>query len=169
MDATEDSRASNKPGPSLKGRALRLLAGRDYGRIELERKLAAHAESAEQLQAALDDLQAKGFISEERAAASLLNRRAGKLGTGRLLAELKQKGFAADLIAAQVENLRESEESRALTVWQKKFGQVAANPAERAKQMRFLASRGFATGVISKVLRRAEQDATEDAAWDTDN
>ena len=141
------------PGPSLKSRALRLLAGRDWGRAELARKLAPYADSEQALQTALDDLQAKGFISDERAAASLLHRRANKLGAARLVQELKQKGFDADLIAAQADFLQESEESRLKTVWQKKFGLAPQNTAEKAKQMRFLASRGFAPGQISKWLR----------------
>ena len=127
--------------PSLKSRALRLLAGRDWGRVELERKLAPYAESAEQLQSALDELQAKGFISDARAAASLLHRRADKWGTSRLVQELKQKGFASDLIASQAELLKE------------KFGAAPQNPAEKAKQMRFLASRGFATSTIAQWMR----------------
>jgi hypothetical protein len=51
---------------SLKGRALRLLTGREHSRAELERKLAPHEEEAGQLAKVLDDLQAKDFISEPR-------------------------------------------------------------------------------------------------------
>lgn len=153
--ASQETRAANpeRPGPSLKARALRLLAGRDWGRAELERKLAPYAQSALQLQAALDDLQAKGFISDERAAASLLHRRAGKLGSARVLQELRQKGFDTNLIAAQADILHETEENRLKTVWQKKFGSAPQTAAEKAKQMRFLASRGFASGLISKWMR----------------
>ena len=150
---------SSKPGPSLKSRALRFLAARDYGRAELERKLSPHADSPEQLQAALDDLQAKGFISEERAAASLLNRRAGKLGAVRVLQELRQKGFDTELIAAQADILRETEEIRIKSVWQKKFGHAPQDASTRVKQMRFLAGRGFAATQISKLMRSLEQGA----------
>lgn len=139
--------------PSLKSRALRLLAGRDWGRAELERKLAAYADNAQQLQTALDDLQAKGFISDERAAASLLHRRAGKLGSARVLQELRQKGFDTNLIAAQADILQETEENRMESVWQKKFGIAPQTPAEKAKQMRFLSGRGFSSGLISKWMR----------------
>ena len=52
--------------PSLKGRALRLLSGREHSRLELERKLAPFEEEPGSLAAALDELQAKGFISEQR-------------------------------------------------------------------------------------------------------
>lgn len=46
---------------SLKGRALRALAGREYSRVELERKLGSFEEAPGQLAALLDELQAKGF------------------------------------------------------------------------------------------------------------
>jgi hypothetical protein len=52
--------------PSLKGRALRYLAAREYSRFELEQKLKAFEENEGELKAALDDLEAKGFISEAR-------------------------------------------------------------------------------------------------------
>jgi regulatory protein len=144
----------SKKSPSLKGRALRLLATRDYGRVELERKLGSYADSPQALQAVLDDLQIKGFISDERAAASLLNRRANKLGVARVLSELRQKGFAADLIASQADILRESEESRIKSVWLSKFSAPPSSPSEKAKQMRFLASRGFSSSLISRLMRQ---------------
>ena len=152
-------------GPSLKARALRLLAGRDYGRVELERKLKPYADSEQALQIVLDDLQAKGFISEERAAASVLNRRASNLGAARVLGELRQKGFAAELIAAQADILRETEEIRIKLVWKKKFLAPPENPAVQMKQMRFLAARGFSSAQISKLMRRLGKD--DDMEGDT--
>ncbi|MBP9150560.1 MAG: recombination regulator RecX, partial [Rhodoferax sp.] len=68
---------------SLRGRALRLLSGREYARLELERKLAPFEEAPGSLAGVLDDLQARGFISEQRVVESLLNRRAAKLGAAR--------------------------------------------------------------------------------------
>ena len=66
---------------SLKGRALRLLSGREYSRHELERKLIAFEEVPGTLAQALDELEAKGFINEQRVLDSVLYRRAAKLGT----------------------------------------------------------------------------------------
>ena len=73
---------------SLKGRALRLLGGREHSRAELQRKLAPHEQEEGQLQRVLDELQAKGFIRDERVVESVLHRRAGKLGVGRIRQEL---------------------------------------------------------------------------------
>ena len=73
------------PEPSLKSRALRLLARREHSRAELERKLAAHASEPGELAQALDELSALGLINEDRVAASLLHRRVSRLGAARVL------------------------------------------------------------------------------------
>ena len=140
---------------SIKGRALRLLGAREHSRAELERKLAAHEEEPGQLRQALDELQAKGFISEERVAESVVHRRAPRMGAARIHQELKGKGLSPDLMASTLQQLRATELDRATEVWRKKFGELPANPAERARQMRFLASRGFGAEVTARVLAGA--------------
>ncbi len=138
--------------PSLKGRALRLLSMREHSRKELERKLAAHEEEPGELQQALDELQAKGFISDERAAESVLHRRAARLGMGRLKQELQAKGLDAALVTQSLERLKGTELDRAREVWRRKFDAPPADATERARQSRFLAARGFGGDVIRKVL-----------------
>ncbi len=137
---------------SLKGRALRLLGNREHSRAELERKLAPHEEEPGQLQRTLDELQAKGFISDERAAESVLHRRAARLGMGRLKQELQAKGLDAALVTQSLERLKGTELDRAREVWRRKFDARPRDAAERAKQSRFLAARGFGGEVIRKVL-----------------
>ena len=78
---------------SLTGRALRLLSQREHSRAELQRKLVPHVQEGEDLNAVLDGLQAKGFISEERVVESVLNRRASRLGSARIRQELQAKGL----------------------------------------------------------------------------
>jgi SOS response regulatory protein OraA/RecX len=46
----------------------------------------------------LDDLQAKGFIDEQRVVESVLHRRAGRLGAGRIRQELQAKGLDGELV-----------------------------------------------------------------------
>ena len=143
---------------SLKGRALRLLAGREHSRAELEKKLGTHEAEPGELQRALDDLQAKGFIDEQRVVDSVLHRRATRLGAGRVKQELQAKGISAEAVAEAVEGLRGTELERAREVWRKKFGELATDPAGRAKQMRFLASRGFGAEAIRRVVQGGEDD-----------
>ncbi len=143
---------------SLKGRALRLLAQREHSRTELERKLAEHETEPGELARTLDELQAKGFISEQRVVESLVHRRAARLGTGRLKQELQAKGVSPQAVAEAVDVLRRTEVERAREVWRKKFGEPAADAAGRARQMRFLASRGFASEAIRRVVSGADDD-----------
>ncbi len=143
---------------SLTGRALKYLSQREHSRLELERKLTPHAEEGEDLTAVLDALEAKDFINPERVAQSVLYRRSGKLGTSRVLHELRSKGLDDEVVRAAAEQLKDTEHARAWEVWQRKFGEPATTPQERMKQMRFLASRGFGGDVVSKVLRGQAPD-----------
>lgn len=143
---------------SLKGRALRLLSGREYSRAELERKLAEFEEEPGALAKALDELQAKGFISEQRVVESVLHRRSAKLGTSRIRQELQSKGLDREAVDQAVEQLRATEVDRAREVWRKKFGVPPTDAAERGKQMRFLASRGFGGDAIHRVVAGSNED-----------
>jgi regulatory protein len=145
-------------GLSLKGRALRYLAAREHSRAELERKLGPHEETPGQLAQLLDELQAKDFISEARVVESVVNRRAARFGAARIKYELLNKGLGADAVADAVDRLRNSELERARNIWRKKFDGPALDAAGRAKQMRFLAARGFGGDVIRRVVTQADED-----------
>ncbi|KAF1044087.1 MAG: Regulatory protein RecX [Xylophilus sp.] len=140
------------PPPSLKGRALRHLAGREHSRAELERKLRPHEQTPGELARVLDELTAKGFISEERVVQSLVHRRASRLGAARLRQELAAKGVAPEAIAGALAELAPTELARAREVWQRRFDAPPADARERAKQARFLMARGFGGETVRKVL-----------------
>ena len=161
VDAGEDaSGPKHRPAGgfvrTLKGRALRLLSQREHSRHELERKLKAFEETPGELTQALDFLEAKGFINEQRVVESVVNRRSTKLGASRVRQELQAKGLPAEAIAQAVQNLRSTELERARDVWRKKFGAQPLDAAERAKQIRFLVSRGFAPEVVRRVVAGAD-------------
>ena len=137
---------------SLKGRALRYLAGREHSRAELVRKLAPHEEEPGQIERVLDDLQAKDFISEARMVASVINRRAASLGGARLRQELQAKGIDAQRVRDAVEQLKDTELERAQEVWRKRFGEAALDTKQWARQVRFLMARGFAADVVRRVV-----------------
>jgi regulatory protein len=144
--------------PSLKSRALRLLSQREHSRTELERKLAQHEQAPGELAKALDELQARDFINDGRAIESVVHRRAGKLGAARVKQELAAKGLSGEAVAAAMEGLRGTELDRAQGVWRKKFGSPAADANERAKQIRFLLTRGFNAEVVRKVVQGVDED-----------
>jgi len=144
--------------PSLKGRALRLLSGREHSRAELEHKLQRFEEEPGSLALALDELEAKGFISEQRVVESVVNRRAAKLGASRIKQELQAKGLDPQAVSDAVAELRSTELARARAVWQKKFDHPPEDAGERARQMRFLASRGFGGDTIHRVVSGGDDD-----------
>lgn len=149
---------------SVKGRALRYLAQREHSRAELERKLARavadlpEASAQAQISAALDELASKGLLSEERTAQAVLDSQGRRFGTHRLRQTLQTKGLAPELVASTLQQARATELERAREVWQRRFGQPPADPDERARQMRFMAGRGFESDVIRRVVQGAEDD-----------
>lgn len=138
-----------------------MLARREHGRAELARKLARHLPAdgdPAEIERTLDQLQAKGLLSEQRFAAALTRTRGQRFGTARIKQELKQRGVPDEVIRASVEALRATELARATEVWSKRFGKAPADTAERARQMRFLAARGFSTEVIFRVVKGGVAD-----------
>lgn len=141
---------------SLKGRALRYLAAREYSRFELTQKLQKYEETQGELKQALDELEEKGFISEARVIASTLHQKAPRFGAARVLRDLKAKGVENAQMLEAVASLKESEFDRALAVWQRKFDEPYNTPNAYAKQARFLAARGFSGEVVGQVLKAAK-------------
>lgn len=119
------------------------------GAVMEEAAQQARAEEVEQL---LQWLQQRGYLSEARLVESRINARASRYGNLRIQQELRQLGVAPD--EAQQARLKDSELERAREVWRRKFGgELPSDAAARAKQMRFLAARGFSSEVVRRVLR----------------
>ena len=142
--------------PNLRVHALQLLTRRDHSRAELKAKLAAEAESEEELDAVLDTLQEQRLLSDHRYASQRVVARAGRYGNARLKQELRQTGISDEDIAAALPEAGD-ETQRCQSVWARKFGELPKSAAERAKQMRFLQYRGFSGDAIRQVMRGAEE------------
>src|SRR5471032_327674 len=155
--ATGDSKRKG-PQLSLRGRALGYLSRREHSRTELSRKLTPHLGEGDSLDTLLDALEQEGWLSNERFVDSVVHRRGTRLGTSRIVHELKRNGIDETLIQDAGAELKKTELTRAREVWGKKFGDLPTTPAERAKQARFLATRGFNGGTIVKVLKAGDDD-----------
>lgn len=156
-----------RPALSLKGRALAWLAQREHSRSELRRKLLRHVsqqqvepgddsalDPAAVVDPLLDWLQAHRYLSDERFVESRIHVRAARYGNLRIRQELAQHGVALSDSSAQ--QLKDSELGRAQEVWRRKFGgDVANDPAQRARQARFLSARGFSAEVVRRIIRGA--------------
>jgi regulatory protein len=115
--------------------------------------LAPFAEEGDALDVLIDTLEREGWLSDARFAESVVHRRAARMGTNRIVSELRRHSVDDALIQAAGAQLRETERARAQAVWRKKYGQLPQTPAERAKQARFLATRGFSHETIARVLK----------------
>lgn len=147
-----------QPALSLKGRALRYLSAREHSRLELGRKLARYAEEGDDVEALLDFLEQNNWLSQERFAESLINRRAGRYGNSRVLSELQQHGVKGDELAELKSSLSSTETARAKEVWRRKFDAPPQDLAERGKQMRFLLQRGFSQSAVRAALKGGVDD-----------
>jgi regulatory protein len=141
----------------LRARALRLLARREHSRVELRARLKTDAaDDPRRLDALLDELEQRGWLSEARFVESLLHARRARFGAARIVQELRRRGASEEAIEHAAAEAAKTELQAAREVWRRKFGHAPANLAERARQTRFLASRGFAAEVIRRVLDQRE-------------
>jgi regulatory protein len=165
---------------SLKARALQWLAQREQSRVELRRKLlrfarrrsancaeasgeggvASESDLAVEVEALLDWLVAHRYLCDARFVESRVNARSARYGNLRIRHELGQHGAVLDTVAA--ERLKDSELARARTVWLRKYGSApASSTTDRARQMRFLAGRGFSSEAIRRVVQGDQGDADD--------
>ena len=135
-----------------------MLARREHTRLELARKLGPHAESAEQIEALLDQLVASGWLSETRFAESRAIALARKFGSRKIEHDLKNRGVSAEVVERSVEQARTQELANCREAWRKKFGVLPQSAVERGRQMRFLAGRGFSAEAVRQVLKAGDAD-----------
>jgi regulatory protein len=181
-----DSVRSKKQSPSLKARALRLLSQREHSRSELAKKLGgylslqakvdrannAHDHDQEkspsdtpalshevQIAAVLDDFEKRGWLSDTRFAEALVRRRSERYGMRRIKDELQRAGVARDASAVLLDGLKNTEFERAKELFERKFGKIAEDQKMRARQYRFLVSKGFNPEIVAKVIGGRQKGA----------
>ena len=142
-----------RPPLSLKGRALRYLSQREHSRLELSRKLSRYAEDTDDVDALLDLLEKNNWLSQERFSESLIHRRSARFGNARIMAELQSHGVQGEALQGFKESLADTETARCCEIWERKFGEVATDPEQRNKQMRFLLQRGFSQRAIRTAMK----------------
>ncbi len=156
----------------LRARALACLALREHSRTELQRKLmravkqaAVHGDEAPSddlidaqttVSELLDQLAAQGLLSDARYIDSRLRTRAPRLGARRLAAELAQQGLKPE--GETWADVQATEHERALALLLRRFGDAPPPDAkERARRVRFLVARGFATDLAVRLVEGNRQ------------
>lgn len=143
----------SKPEPGdLRERALRLLARREHSRAELVRKLGQAGFVQDDIESLLDEFEGKKWLSDQRFAESYVADHRARAGSIKLAYDLRQRGVSEAIIESVLRENRNTELERAHQVWQKKFGSAPADSAAKARQIRFLQTRGFTLEAIQKIL-----------------
>ena len=152
-----------KPAASPKILAVRMLARREYSRAELAQRLLRKGITRDDIERALDELAAAGYLSDERYANAVVAQRSGRYGKRAIAHALREKGIAApEALAAMAPLAATDELADATALWRQRFGSAPANQKEKARQVRFLLSRGYGMSVALRVLRLAGASSDED-------
>ena len=136
-----------RPAVKVKERALRLLTVRSRSRSELRQRLLRASFEPEEVEAALDDLEAVGLIDDEAFARELAEHQRRKgLGRRAGLAGMRAKGLDRELaerIAADV--TPEDEAERAVEVATNRLQRLRGlDPVTRGRRLQdFLVRRGY--------------------------
>lgn len=143
----------------LRGAALDFLGRREHSRRELASKLSVKFNlpvDAPAIQAALDQLAADGYQSDERFAEVFVrSRRARGYGPVFIEQELRRRGIASELIQLAVDRGDDSWTALAGDLKRKKFGLGSVTAmSEKAKVVRFLRYRGFLQPQVDIALRQ---------------
>ncbi|WP_246233526.1 recombination regulator RecX [Pelistega europaea] len=148
----------SEPRPvNLLAKAVAILSRREYSEVELRRKLSQYTEDQAQIDAVVERLQRENWQSDQRFAENFVISRQQRWGNQKILHALKNHQLTEETVSELKETLKETEFDRALEVWNRKFhGMLPTTPQERAKQIRFLASRGFSADVVRKILSRRD-------------
>jgi regulatory protein len=142
-----------KSEPSLRARALRMLARREHAREELRRKLASFAAEGDDLEALLDDFARRGWLSDARFAEQAIRARARRFGPLKLAQQLRSRGVGDENISAGFRAAGADGAASIEAIWRSRFRTPPAGEREKARQVRFLQGRGFPLDEILMFFR----------------
>ena len=150
-----------RPAKTLTARAIAMLARREYSRAELRRKLLAAGDvtDAAEVDRVLEELVALGYLSDARFANAVVAQKSGSHSKRAIGATLKAHGVDTEAASAALEASEVDDHDAMVALWQRKFGTAPANDRDKARQVRFLQSRGFSLSAILKLLRDPPQEA----------
>ena len=149
-----DAEAAGADERTVRTAALALLAGRDFGRAELARRLAKRGYPAAVLTVVVDGLVAERLLSETRFVEEFIRQHVGRgHGPVRIRAELRERGVPDSDIEAGLEAAGEDWAALARDTRRRRFGLSPPDDyPERARQARFLQYRGFSADHIRAAL-----------------
>ena len=143
----------NKPEAGANECAVRLLARREHSRAELRYKLRGRGLEDAEIQPALDELEDRGWQSDERyAEAKASSRISAGYGPLRIAAELSLAGVTDVLVDRTMAALEVDWFAQIAELHQRRFGERPTTGRQWQQQCRFLQTRGFTGEQIRSVL-----------------
>jgi regulatory protein len=135
-----------------------LLARREHGVRELSAKLKAKNFEPDLVDEVIERLVEDRLLSDHRYCESMINARFNRgQGPVKIRFELIGKGVPDHLIDETMNELALDWHRLLVELIKKKYkGELSGTPAERAKKVRFLSSRGFPQDMIFRVMQNAE-------------
>jgi len=165
--------AGGRSGPrgTAKDRALVLLGVRWRSREELRRRLLQAGFEAEEVEAAIADLQAAGLVDDLRFAREVAMHQGGRRGSGdrAVRSALRQKGVAEEEILRALGDLGDEAERAAALAASRASRMTALDPqAAHRRLYGLLLRRGYGPDVARDASRKALADALGGATADAD-
>ena len=139
-----------------------MLARREHSRAELAQKLAQKGVAGDDVELTLDEIAALGLLSDARFASATVRQKTGAYSKRAIAGSLKASGVGGDVVAEALASNEVDDDDAMIALWRRRFGAPPANGREKARQVRFLQSRGFGLSAIFKLLRNppvGEDDA----------
>lgn len=171
LTAKSSECSAKKSQLSLLARAIAILSRREHSEKELRLKLQRYTHDFDEIESVISRLQRENWQSDERFVESFVQSREQRWGNQKILQALSQHDLDHEKLTDLKEDLKDSEYQRAREVWIKRFGakygthsydvdsvtddeqlSFEEQAKEKARQMRFLASRGFSADVVYKVV-----------------
>jgi len=140
---------------SLNERAMNFLARREHSVKELQTKLVKADFDIDEVNAVIDKLITSNLQSDQRFTENYSRYRSQRgFGSLKIRLELKERGVSAELISQALDEADIDWFTLAMTVRCKRFGeQSPTDIKDRAKQQRFLQSRGFTHEQITESFK----------------
>ena len=145
-----------KSTTKIRSKSLFFLAKREHSSWEIKNKLAQAGFNKEQIQQEIEDLKTQNYLSDERFCEMFIRSRKN-MGYGpiKIAYELKKHQFSEQITQQYLNEKSETWFDLALKVRMKKFGDSSVDDfKEKARQMRFLQSRGFSNNHIEYAFSR---------------
>jgi regulatory protein len=95
----------------------------------------------------------QGYLSDDRFARAVVRQKSGAYSKRAIAQTLKAKGVTCDAATEALGENAIDDQDALVALWRRRFGRAPADDREKARQIRFLQSRGFSLSAIFKLLR----------------